>query len=69
MTEEQAKLVLAIVSQLDSGTVHGDWPDTECRYCTGGYGSHGFAHRPECIVPLIEQLRRTTWEETRGGKQ
>ena len=65
MTEEQAKLVLAIVSRLDEGAVHGEWPHEACSYCSGAsdgyYDSRGFTHRPECIVPLIEQLRRTQY--------
>lgn len=70
MTDEQQQLMLNIVSRLDYGAMTGEWPHEQCRYCSGvssGYwDSQDFDHADECIVPLVEQLRETTWK--RDGK-
>ena len=67
MTEEQGKLLIQIVSQLDYNAVTGEWPHEECKYCSGKsggyYDSQEFYHDHECPVILIRQLRSTTYEQ------
>lgn len=64
-TNEQAQLLVQIVSQLDNSAVTGEWPEQECKYCGGhsdGYcDSREFRHNDDCIVPLIQQLRETAY--------
>ena len=71
MTEEQAKLILAICSCLDIGAVTGEGFHKSCHWCTGseeGYSdSYSFVHRPGCLVLLVQQLQETMHEEVPPG--
>lgn len=69
MTDEQARLILEIVSRLDDYSMYGEYPDEHCRYCGGtseGYrDSQSFEHSPQCITRLIRQLRETMQAQRR----
>lgn len=66
MTPEQAQLVLQIVSNLASDWRVADEENLEgyvCKYCRGRIiPRHGWEHTPYCIVPMVERLRETMYE-------
>lgn len=66
MDPEQAQLVLQIISRLDRNAVTGEWPDEKCGHCngvsSGYYDLQSFDHTDDCIVPLISDLRSSTYK-------
>ena len=65
LTNEQASLLMRIVSQLDRNAVTGEWPHQQCQHCSGesdGYPhDETFTDNDDCVVLLIEALQQTTY--------
>jgi hypothetical protein len=68
VTEEQSKLVIAILIGLGEDVVVGIWPNQRCTFNCGGrsggyYYSREFNHHSSCPKLLIDQLQKTTWND------
>lgn len=66
MTPQQQLLVLQIVSNLDRDAVTGEGLNRKCKHCDGyaegTWYSSEFKHNPYCIVPGVQMLRETMYE-------